>query len=48
MSDVVAVRSDRCGPDEFFLAYETGDAERARLALGPGWTRQWTAAARGS
>ena len=43
MSDVVPVRSDRCGLDELFLAYETGDAERARLALGPGWTRQWTA-----
>ena len=26
-----------------FLSYETGDAERARLELGPGWTRQWTA-----
>lgn len=43
MSDVVPVRSDRCGLDELFLAYETGDAERARLGLGPGWTRQWTA-----
>src|ERR1039458_9108527 len=42
MSDAVPVRSDRCGLDELFLSYETGDAERARLALGPGWTRQWT------
>ena len=25
------------------MACETGDAERARLALGPGWTREWTA-----
>jgi hypothetical protein len=43
MSDAVPVRSDRCGLDELFLSFETGDAERARLALGPGWTRQWTA-----
>jgi len=44
MSDVVQVRSDRCGLDEPFLAYGTGDAERGRLPLGPGWPRQWTAA----
>src|SRR5712691_7434601 len=44
MSNVLPVRSDRCGLDELFLAFETGGAERARLALGPGWTRQWTAA----
>ena len=37
------VLSDRCGLDELFLSYETGDAGRARLALGPGWTREWTA-----
>jgi hypothetical protein len=37
------VRSDRCGLGELFLSYETGDAERARLELGPGWTRRWTA-----
>src|SRR6266567_6445984 len=43
MSKAVPVRSDRCGLDELFLSYEPGDAERARLALGPGWTRQWTA-----
>jgi hypothetical protein len=43
VSNVLPVRSDRCGLDELFLACETGDAERARLALGPGWTRQWTA-----
>ena len=43
MSDVVPVRSDRCGLDELFLAYEAGEAERARLALGPGWPRRWTA-----
>jgi hypothetical protein len=43
VSNVLPVRSDRCGLDELFLAYETGGAERARLALGPGWTRQWTA-----
>ena len=43
MSDVVPVRSDRCELDELFVACETGDAERARLALGPGWTREWTA-----
>ena len=43
MSKAMAVRSDRCGLDELFLSFETGDADRARLALGPGWTRQWTA-----
>jgi len=43
MSKAMPVRSDRCGLDELFLSFETGDAERARLALGPGWTRQWTA-----
>jgi hypothetical protein len=43
MSKVVPVRSDRCGLGELFLSYETGDAERARLALGPGWPRRWTA-----
>jgi hypothetical protein len=43
MSEAMPVRSDRCGLDELFLSFETGDAERARLALGPGWTRQWTA-----
>jgi hypothetical protein len=26
-----------------FLAYVPGQAERARLELGPGWTRRWTA-----
>jgi hypothetical protein len=43
MSNPVPVRSDRCGLDELFLSYETGDAERARLGLCPGWTLQWTA-----
>jgi len=43
MSDVLPVRSDRCGLDEMFLAYVPGEAERARLELGPGWTRRWTA-----
>jgi len=43
MSKAMPVRSDRCGLDELFLSYETGDAGRARLALGPGWTREWTA-----
>jgi hypothetical protein len=43
MSKAMPVRSDRCGLDELFLSLETGDAERARLALGPGWMRQWTA-----
>lgn len=43
MSDGVPVRSDRCGLEELFLSYETGDAERGRLALGPGWPQQWTA-----
>src|SRR5487761_1434839 len=43
MSKAMPVRSDRCGLDELFVSFETGDAERARLALGPGWTRQWTA-----
>ena len=31
-----------------FLAYGTGEAERSRLALGPGWRRQWTAIWRAS
>ena len=44
MSDVGLVRSDRCGLDELFLAYGTGDAERGRLETGPGWPRRWTAA----
>jgi hypothetical protein len=43
MSDVVPVRSDRCGLAEMFLAYHTGQAEHARLGLGPEWPRQWTA-----
>ena len=43
MSDVLPVRSDCCGLDELFLAYVPGEAERARLELGPGWTRRWTA-----
>lgn len=43
MSDVALVRSDRCGLDELFLAYGTGDAERGRLALGAGWPLRWTA-----
>jgi hypothetical protein len=36
MSGGVPVRSDRCGLEELFVSYETGDAERSRLALGPG------------
>jgi hypothetical protein len=43
MSDVVLVRSDRCGLDELFLDYQAGEAQRARLGLAPGWTRRWTA-----
>jgi hypothetical protein len=43
ISDVVPVRSDLCGLDELFLSYEPGGAERAWLALDPGWPRQWTA-----
>jgi len=43
MSDVVPVRSDCCGLDELFLAYGTGEAEHARLELGPEWPRRWTA-----
>src|SRR5215470_13008838 len=43
MSDVLPVRSDCCGLDEMFLAYVPGEAERARLELGPGGTRRWTA-----
>jgi hypothetical protein len=34
--DVVLVRSDRCGLDELFRAYGTGEAERGRLALEAG------------
>jgi hypothetical protein len=48
MSDVVPVKSDRCGLGELFRAYGTGDAERARLELGSGWPRRWTAAWRSS
>src|ERR1022692_2254366 len=48
MSDVQPVRSDCCGLDEMFLAYVPGEAERARLELGPGWTRRWTATWQGS
>ena len=48
MSGVVLVRSDRCGLDELFRAYETGQAERALLALEPGWPRRWTAVWRSS
>jgi hypothetical protein len=43
MSDVQPVRSDCCGLDEMFLAYVPGEAGRARLELGAGWTRRWTA-----
>jgi hypothetical protein len=43
MSDAGAVRSDCCGLDELFLGYGTDEAERARLGLGPEWTRRWTA-----
>lgn len=39
MSDLVLVRSDRRGLDEMFRAYGTGEAERGRLALDPGWPR---------
>ena len=42
MSDVVPVRSDRCGLDELFLAYGIGEADRGRLALGSQWPRRWT------
>lgn len=42
MSNAIPVRSDSCGLDELFLAYDAGAADRARLELGPGWTRQWT------
>jgi hypothetical protein len=48
MSDVVPVRSDRCGVDELFLAYEISGADRGRLALGPGWPRRWTGTWRSS
>jgi hypothetical protein len=44
MSDVVPVRSDRCGLDELFLARGIGEAARGRLALGSQWTRRWTSA----
>ena len=40
MSNVVP--SDRCGLDELFLAYEIGEVDRGRLALGHGWPRWWT------
>jgi TnsA-like endonuclease N terminal len=42
MSDVGAVRSDLCGLDDLFLAYEVGEAEHVRLELGPTWRRRWT------
>jgi hypothetical protein len=37
------VRSDLCGLDELFAAYEIGGEARQCLALGPGWPRRWTA-----
>ncbi len=43
MSDMMPVRSDCCGLDELFLAYGTGEAEHARLELGPEWPQRWTA-----
>ena len=48
MSNVVPVRSDRCGLDELFLGIGIGEAERARLALGPQWPRRWTGTWRSS
>jgi hypothetical protein len=42
MSDVVLVKSDRCGLDDLFLDYGT-ETERGRLGLGTGWPRRWTA-----
>src|SRR5260370_41922377 len=43
MSKAMPVRWDGGGLDELFLSYEAGDAGRAGVALGPGWTREWTA-----
>jgi hypothetical protein len=48
MSDVVPVRSDRCGLDELFLGLGLGEAESGRLALGPQWPRRWTGTWRAS
>jgi hypothetical protein len=42
-ADLVGVRSDRCGLDELFAAYEIGGDVRQRLALGQEWPRRWTA-----
>jgi hypothetical protein len=44
VSDVVPVRSDRCGVEELFLAWQPGEAQRSSLGLEPGWPRRWTAA----
>ena len=41
---MLPVRSDRCGLDDMFLAYVPGEAARARLDLGAGWTQRWSAA----
>jgi hypothetical protein len=43
LRDSGLVRSDRCGLDELFLAYEVGEAGRGRLALRPDWAWRWTA-----
>ncbi len=44
VSDPASVRSDRCGLEELFPAYETGQGARRHLALGPQWPRRWTGA----
>src|SRR5260370_30312057 len=38
------LRSDCCGLEELFAAYEVGGLARELLALGPDWSRRWTAA----
>ncbi len=43
VSDVMPVRSDRCGLDELFVAWQAGEAQRSRLGLEAGWPCRWTA-----
>ena len=44
MGSSSGLRSDCCGLEELFAAYEVGGLARELLALGPDWSRRWTAA----
>jgi hypothetical protein len=43
LSDVMPVRSDRCGLDELFFTWQAGEVQRSRLGLEAGWPCRWTA-----